>query len=193
MFDVRSSMMPSVMDAFKLVDNSRLKQRYLLAPVGAAIVISMIVSSITVLVIAYRYGGTNLSGWFFIGAPQLPFRRLTAQLFYPQEPDGYSLLMMGIGAVITIALTALRTRFLWWPFHPIGFAMGPSWPMIQLWCSVLIGWFCKWTVLRSGGIRLYRQWRPFFLGLVLGEFLSGGLWLMIDFWAGKQGHRIFLF
>ena len=190
MFDVRSSMMPSVMDAFKLVDSKRLNQRYFLIPVGVCVVIAMVLSSITVLYIVYRYGGTNLGGWFFFGAPFRAFRRLMSMLLDPQDPSQYNILMMSIGAVITVSLAALRTRFLWWPLHPIGFVMGPSWPMILMWCSVLIGWLCKWVVLRFGGIGLYRRCRPFFLGLVLGEFLTGGLWLIVDFVIGKPGHRI---
>lgn len=193
MFDIRSSMMPSVMDSFKLLDSSAVKRRHLLGPVGLSIIVAMVVSYVSVLTICYRYGGNNLSRWFCIGAPQLPFRRLTAMLVNPQEPDMYSVTFMLIGGAVMLIFTLMRQRFLWWPFHPIGYAMGPSWPMIQLWFSILIGFLCKWTVLKSGGVRLFRRWRPFFLGMVLGEFLSGGLWLLIDFLLGKQGHRIFLF
>ncbi len=190
MFDVRSSMMPSVMDAFKLVDNKRLSQRYFLIPVGVCVVLSMVLSSIVVLYIIYRYGGTNLGGWFFFGAPHRAFRRFMSMLLDPQDPNQYNILMMGIGAIVTVSLAALRTRFLWWALHPIGFVMVPSWPMILMWCSVLIGWLCKWVVLRFAGIGLYRRCGPFFLGLVLGEFLTGGLWLIVDFLAGKPGYRI---
>jgi hypothetical protein len=100
---------------------------------------------------------------------------------------------MGIGAVFMIFLTFMRARFFWWPFHPIGYAMGCSWPMIQLWFSILIGWVLKSIILRYGGIRVYQRFRSLFLGMVLGEFLSGGIWLIIDFITGKSGHRIFLF
>ena len=92
-----------------------------------------------------------------------------------------------------LGLSIMRQRFLWWPFHPLGYAMGPSWPMIQLWFSILIGWAAKSVIMRYGGIRSYRTYRPLFLGMVLGEFISGGVWLIIDFLAGKEGHRIFLF
>jgi len=193
MFDVRSSLMPGVMDSFKLLDGSNLKRRHLLPSVGLSIIIAMIVSYASVLIICYKFGGNNLSRWFCSGAPQLPFRRLSAMLFHPQEPDAYSITHMLIGGSVVLLLTIMRQRFVWWQFHPIGYAMGPSWPMIQLWFSILAGFLCKWTILKMGGIKLFRRWRPFFLGMVLGEFLSGGLWLIIDFMLGKQGHRIFLF
>jgi hypothetical protein len=171
MFDIRSSLMPSVMDALKLYEDprpktqdSRFKQPTGRVRLGLAIflsiVVAMVISYISVLLIGYRYGGANLSRWFFVGGPQLTF---------------------------------MRARLFWWPFHPIGYAMGCSWPMIQLWFSILIGWFLKSIILRYGGLRAYVKFRTFFLGMVLGEFLSGGAWLIIDFIAGKSGHRIFLF
>ncbi|MDA1191723.1 MAG: hypothetical protein O3A46_08580 [Candidatus Poribacteria bacterium] len=193
MFDVRSSPMPSVMDAFKLLDASRLRRRSLVPPVVAASVVAMIVASATVLVIGYRNGAASVSGWFGVGAPGLPFRRLTAWLVDPRSPDPYSVMWIGVGSAMVGLLGVLRARFLWFPFHPIGYAMGPSWPLIQLWFSTFVGWAFKASALRFGGLGTFRWWRPFFLGMVLGEFLSGGMWVVIDFIFGKQGHRIFLF
>ena len=33
-----------------------------------------------------------------------------------------------------------------------------------------MAWLAKTIVLRCGGIRLYREWMLFFLGLMLGDF-----------------------
>jgi len=153
----------------------------------------MVLSYIATLFIGYRYGGANLSQWFFIGGPQLPFRRLSDMLFHPQGKSIVWISFMILGGCFMIFLTLMRARFFWWLFHPIGYAMGPSWPMIQLWFSILIGWILKSIILRYGGLNIYIRFRTFFLGMVLGEFLSGGIWLVIDFIAGKSGHRIFLF
>jgi len=98
----------------------------------------------------------------------------------------------GVGAVVTLLLSYMRVRFSWWPFHPLGYAMGPSWPMIQLWFSILVGWLTKVLILRYGGMRGFVRARPFFLGLVLGEFTVAGLWLLIDALTGVKDHRIFL-
>jgi len=207
MFDIRSSLMPSVMDALKLSEgstshDSRSEAQDSRRPVRRArlgiaiflsIIVAMIVSYISVIVIGYKYGGANLSRWFFVGGPQVPFRRLSDMLFHPRSPSAVWLLFMALGAVFIIFLTIMRSQFFWWPFHPIGYAMGCSWPMIQLWFSIFLGWFLKSIILRYGGLRLYVKFRTFFLGMVLGEFLSGGAWLIIDFIAGKSGHRIFLF
>ena len=204
MFDIRSSYMPSFMDSLKLSENLVERSSSIRSPflssrfklgsaVTVSVIISMVVSYISTILIGYKYGGANLSQWFFVGGPQLPFVRLSDMLFHPQSASGVWLSFMGIGAVFMIFLTFMRARFFWWPFHPIGYAMGCSWPMIQLWFSIFIGWVLKSIILRYGGIRVYQRFRSLFLGMVLGEFLSGGIWLIIDFIAGKSGHRIFLF
>lgn len=206
MFDIRSSLMPSVMDALKLSEgsvigvsisstaNKRPARRARLGiSVILSIVVAMVVSYVTILIIGYKYGGANLSQWFFVGGPQVPFRRLSDMLFHPKDSSVVWLLFMAIGAVFMVFLTIMRSQFFWWPFHPIGYAMGCSWPMIQLWFSIFLGWFFKSIILRYGGLRSYVKFRTFFLGMVMGEFLSGGIWLIIDFIAGKSGHRIFLF
>jgi len=203
MFDIRSSFMPGFMDSLKLSENLipksssaklHLSHTYLfIIAISLSIVVSMVLSYIATLFIGYRYGGANLSQWFFIGGPQLPFRRLSDMLFHPQGKSIVWISFMILGGCFMIFLTLMRARFFWWQFHPIGYAMGPSWPMIQLWFSILIGWILKSITLRYGGLNIYIRFRTFFLGMVLGEFLSGGIWLVIDFIAGKSGHRIFLF
>jgi hypothetical protein len=204
MFDIRSFYMPSFMDSLKLsenlVDKSGSVRASLISPrlkfglaIIASIVFTMIISYISILIIGYKYGGANLSQWFFIGGPQLPFRRLSDMLFHPQGRSGVWLSFMGVGTLFMFFITFMRARFFWWPFHPIGYAMGCTWPMIQLWFSIFIGCILKFMILRYGGFKMYAKFRTFFLGMVLGEFTSGGIWLIIDFIAGKSGHRIFLF
>ena len=36
-------------------------------------------------------------------------------------------------------------------------------------------------MLKHGGPKLFRRARPFFLGLILGQFSIAGLWLIIEF------------
>ncbi len=47
----------------------------------------------------------------------------------------------------------------------------------------------KFVILRFGGLKLYRQMRPFFLGVVMGESLIGGMWIIIGLFT-KVGYRI---
>ena len=51
---------------------------------------------------------------------------------------------------------------------------------------VLVAWLIKATTLRVGGIRLYRALLPFFLGVMLGDFLVPLGWAVIGLWTGQQ-------
>lgn len=85
-------------------------------------------------------------------------------------------------------LMIAQHRLLWWPLHPIGFLVSGGWAMNNVWFSVFLAWLIKATVLRYGGPKLYRQTWPFFLGVILGQFVSGGIWLIIDAFTGMTGN-----
>jgi hypothetical protein len=74
--------------------------------------------------------------------------------------------------MFTLALAAARLRVVGFPLHPVGFAVSGSWNMSLLWLPLAVAWLVKLLVLRYGGLRLYRQALPFFLGLMLGDFVS---------------------
>jgi len=100
---------------------------------------------------------------------------------------------MAIGSLSMWALAYMHRTYLWWPLHPIGYLMGASWPMINFWFPILLGWAIKSTVLRFGGHKVYQRLLPGFLGLIFGEFFSAGLWVVIDLFTGVRGHEIFSF
>ena len=62
---------------------------------------------------------------------------------------------------------------------PVGYALANTPTMASTWMPFLIAWLCKALVLRYGGMRLYRRSLPFFLGLILGDFLNGGFWTLL--------------
>ena len=93
--------------------------------------------------------------------------------------------------MIVGALSVLRTRFVWWPLHPIGYAVGNTDTMTWIWFPTLLGWLFKTLILRYGGINLYRSALPFFLGLVLGDYAISGLWALFFLATGLPGYRTF--
>jgi hypothetical protein len=192
MFDLRAFLMPFLMDSWRLTEGARIVRRRLVPALLGGIAVAAAVSYISLLVLAYGHGAVTLEPWFAIWSPQQPFQVLRTQLEQPLAPKLGNVELIGVGAAVMSALVYLRARFPGWVFHPVGYAMGPSWPMIQLWFSILVGWLLKFLILRFGGSRLYRQARPLFLGMVLGEFSAAGLWIIIDSITGLQGHRFFL-
>ncbi|NKB71095.1 MAG: hypothetical protein GKR89_28835 [Candidatus Latescibacteria bacterium] len=88
-------------------------------------------------------------------------------------------------------LMAARWRFIGWPLHPLGYPIGPIWIMDHLWFNMFLAWLIKVVVLKYGGVGLYRKTRPFFLGLILGNIVPGGIFLIVDHFTGMIGNIIF--
>lgn len=191
-FDVRAFPMPSFLDAYKLASVIRIAQRPLLKALLVGIMAATLSSYWSHLKIAYWKGGVTLLGWFMQVSPKQPFTFLSNYLQNPMLPQWHILPYAIAGAGFTMFLFLMRARIPWWFLHPIGYAMGPSWPMIQLWFSTLVGWILKSLIVRYGGFQAFRFLRPLFLGMVLGEYTAAGVWLGIDAAYHKQGHRFFL-
>jgi hypothetical protein len=57
--------------------------------------------------------------------------------------------------------------------------------------SVFLAWAFKTLALRLGGVTLYRQLRPFFVGMVVGFFIGVGISYAVDtLWFFGKGHFI---
>ena len=76
------------------------------------------------------------------------------------------------------------------PLHPVGFVVSGTWIMDNVWFSIFLAWMIKAVVLKYAGPGGYRTTRWFVLGIILGQFVVGGFWLVIDGFTGMKGHRI---
>lgn len=86
-----------------------------------------------------------------------------------------------LGAGFTLLLVWLNSQFVWWPVSPVGFLIASSYETNRsLWVNVFIAWALTGLIRRYGGLRLFRTFRPVFLGLVLGEYLPRGLFAIIS-------------
>jgi hypothetical protein len=154
-------------------------------------VVTVVAATGTILGLSYTYGGLNLNGWFFERGPQVAFNYITEHLNTPTTPDwaGWAHTLLG-GAVMVLLMLA-RHHFLWWPLHPAGYPISATWLMDQLWFSIFLAWLFKLAVMKYGGPVLFRRARPFFLGLILGQFVIAGLWLVIDHFTGMTDNSVF--
>lgn len=194
MVDNRSPLMPGIMQSMKLADEGGLSRRALAKTLAWSILLAVVSSYFSYLRLMYRYGGSNLHEWFTTYYTRNLYSNWTMQLLEAGEPAKLtSFITMGAGAASLWGLTLLHHTFLWWPLHPIGYLMGASWPMINFWFPIFVGWLCKTVILRYGGPKVYRRLLPGFLGLVLAEFAAAGLWIVVDFFAGVRGHLVFSF
>ena len=102
------------------------------------------------------------------------------QLEDSREADGPALAFMAGGFGVTALLMFLRTRFLWWPLHPLGYVTADSWGMFNLWSCIFVAWVIKTIILRYGGLGSYRRAVPFFLGVALGDYIVGFIWSILS-------------
>ena len=139
---------------------------------------------------SYKYGGINLNSWFFHGAPSAVYDSALRNM----EPSGIDRVGLGFcvgGGAAMFLLTWLRQRLLWWPVHPLGFPIGANSMMDYVWFSVFLAWLIKKLVLKYGGAGHYTRSQAFFLGLISGQALCNGTWLIVDYFTGKVGNAIF--
>ena len=86
-----------------------------------------------------------------------------------------------------------RHRLPWWPLHPIGFPIAAVEILNYTWFNVFLAWCIKVVVLKYGGASLYRRSQGLFLGMIAGQVLVNGSWLVIDYFTGKVGNSIYGF
>lgn len=98
----------------------------------------------------------------------------------PRGPDAMAMAFVGIGFAFTCFLTYMRTYFLWWPFHPAGYAISTQFGAEYYWSAIMIAWLLKTLVLRYGGYKTYRRALPLMFGLVLGEYTMGAFWSVLS-------------
>jgi len=194
MLDNRSPLMPGVLQGVQLAEAAAGARRRMARAMALAVALAVPLSVWSYLRLMYTHGGLVLNSWFTsYYANNLYSTWTTSLVLGGQEPQPLAFGTMGIGAATMLGLLTLHRTYLWWPFHPVGYLMGASWPMINFWFPVLVGWLAKWLVLHYGGARCYRRFIPAALGLIFGELCAGGLWVVVDCLTGMREHEIFSF
>ena len=168
-----NNLMPHQLEGFKLVDRSGTSARWIWQLILISTALGIVASSWTLLDASYKNGEQKQ----LVGST---FSRLQGWLYYAKSTDYISVGFMGLGFAFTVFLSFMGRRFLWWPFHPLGYAVTQGdWAIKFLWFPLFLSWLAKRILLKHGGIRMYRQAVPFFLGLILGDFVIGGIWSII--------------
>ena len=186
--NIRIFFLPCFANALKLAEELSGSKRKLLWALVLAVAVTLAGSIWSVMTLAYKHGGINLHGFWFIGVPQNAFTYIAPKFADPVPADLAGWGFTALGAGIMGVLTFLRYRFVWWPIHPLGFATGTFHIMNWVWFSVFLAWLFKTVILKYSGSSGYTRTRPFFLGLILGQTFVSGMWLVIDYFTGMTGN-----
>lgn len=176
----RSNVMVFEMEGFKMAERTKINGKTLLI----ALLLTAIVGSLSAFWASLHQGyntGMQIRAFYpAIGAfGREPWFRLQTWMQSRSNANVPGTAFMFGGFFFTIFLAIMRLKFLWWRFHPAGYAVSNSWNMEVLWSPLFFGWLAKIIIMRAGGLRLYRRSIPFFLGLMLGHFITRGTWTII--------------
>ncbi len=176
----RTHPMPVQLESFKLADRTGSSQRTFMWVTLLTALLAGLATYWVSLYFYFRYGeGTAVIRGEARAFGNLAYNTLTRWLRAPDKPDVRSLWFIVGGVLFTLLLNGGKTRYPWWPLLPVGYALQGGWMMRHIWVGLLTVWAIKRVLLRYGGGTAYRRARPFFLGLVLGEFSMASLWSLV--------------
>lgn len=189
----RAHPMPHQLEGFKIAERLNLDYRQYMWAMLIASLVGSFSAFWTLLQANYKLGASSakMPPWV-VGFGWEAYNRLDSWLKMPQQRDILCSIFTGWGFLFAVFLILMKGKFLWWPFHPVGYAVSSSWAMGLMWCPIFIAWLAKFIILKSTGLKGYRYTLPFFLGLILGEFVIGSIanilglvfnWQIYRFWG----------
>jgi hypothetical protein len=178
--DYRAPGMPHELEGFVAQHRSRGRLSPLVPAIMIAAAVSMVAALLWDLQLYYVNGMAtgNINSWRVVMGG-LPWYFVQTWIQNPKPPDGNMIGAMGLGAAVTLLLSLLRVRFVGFPLHPAGYVLNMSGANDYFWCDMLVAWSVKSAILRYGGMKTYQSCMPFFLGLILGDFVTGSIWSII--------------
>jgi hypothetical protein len=183
-YGYRSHPMPHQLEALKLSERLNLSYGKMIIALMVATVVGTIATYISHLGFYYKYPGYAIWG----GGP---FYTLQSWMSHPVGPNYDVMQHFGFGFLFTLFLMFMTRRYLWWTFHPVGYAVGSGWAISWMWFSVFLSWLIKRLILSYGGSKAYRIAVPLFLGLILGQFFMGSFWSLLGLIINKGMYTIF--
>lgn len=176
------SSMPSIMQGLKLGDRTNTKKSSMYIALGITFVIAFAVGSYFTLTTWYEYGIANApAGWAGGNFGPVNMGRAVENTI---QPVAGTALYTITGAVSALFMSAMRVRYIWWPFHPLGYLI--AWELniaFRYPGSFFLAWLIKVLGSRWFGGGFFMKAKPFFVAMILGDLgmaaLTGLLKLLI--------------
>ena len=178
--DLRGLLLTGFLDGLKISDGVKIRRRSFLPIFLIAILVAMLVAGAFQIWLPYHRGGITMYSYPYYGNNIWSFMDYETPMKGAVPYIGWHApVFFGFGALVTAFLAYMRMAVFWWPLHPLGYALSASWTMVNFWFPCFIAWVLKFLILRYGGMKLYIRARPWFLGLVLGEFTMALVWTLL--------------
>ncbi|HOX38052.1 MAG TPA: hypothetical protein PL033_08695 [Candidatus Brocadiia bacterium] len=185
--DLREGLLPYFLNSLRMTEASeRIKKGHFFAAGVAAVLVAMAVGTFAHLMLHYKLGYHRFDGWGTYGAFRDTFGELNGAIQRTQKTTRY-LIHFCIGGGTTAFLSWMRLKYAWWPFHPLGFVLARSYPVEVFWMPIAFGWMGKVMILRYGGAKVYYRIRPLIYGIILGECIMAGVWMVVGIFVYLSG------
>ena len=186
--DQREVLMPALLNNAKMGEK-KTNLRKLFAAMMLAVAISYCLSYFTQVHQSYKEG-VSTGSYRTESIPRGYLDRLATAV-----DSGKGLLNIGPrgvrnmlgGAGVFTLVHVLRSRFYWWPLHPVGLLMIKTWPAQRMWMSFFIGWLCKMLGVKYAPPAVMKNIRRLFIGLIIGDVLIAMLSKLLSIILEKGG------
>lgn len=165
-----------LLEGYSMADAVKLKRRTITYSVLIAFVVAFVVGFVAFLSLAYNYGAMNFgndnitraAGYNAWGVYDTKLRQHEAGQaeYYFESPWFLNMLW---GSAVTVFLSLMYSKYVWWPLNPIGYACGLTPAMPAIWSYFLLGWLVKFLVARYGGFGNVKTLYPLFIGFIVGS------------------------
>ena len=172
--DLRGLVLTGFLDSAKIVDSTNASRRTLARILCTGVSLAFVIAVALNIAIPYHQGAATMDPYLEQYSPTTFWNDYAPHIVSGgagmATPAWQTPVSLIFGVVVTLFLIFMRAAFFWWPLHPLGFALAGSWTTVIFWFPCFIAWACKSLSMRYGGLSFYSKARPFFLGMILGEF-----------------------
>lgn len=175
---------PHQIEGLKLAQQARFNPRWMFGALALAVLVGIVSAFTTLIAPLYKIGAEGAgSNWDGVecatGWSYSKLQEWLGPLGTKPGERSYATGALGCGFVFALLQYALRSRYLGWPFHPLGFVMAGNYYAHLMWPSMFVVWLIKLLILRYGGLKKFTDLLPFFLGLIVGDAVIGSLWSVV--------------
>ncbi|HEX8550021.1 MAG TPA: DUF6785 family protein [Abditibacteriaceae bacterium] len=187
--DMRTNVLPGFLHTLKIAHELKLDRsntRRLMGSVAVAVALALGVTIFVSIWTLYSAGGLTGYPWFTQDGGRQVFNSAASTLSQPSGIQKVNWLWMAVGVSVTLGLIVTRSRFAWFPLHPLGYIVASSYPITRLWFSFFLGWLIKTLLTRFAGHTGVQQVQPLMIGFILGNAAAMMVWMLIGLWQGSQ-------
>ncbi len=182
--------LPALSQGAKALDRIPRSKRRIFWALLLGLLAALTVNIVLILYLGYAHGAFNFTEYPFTRYAPRRYNSIVTNIKSPEPPSWERVLLFGFGAVLMVIFTALRYRLPWWPIHPVGFIITTTSILHEI-SALLLVWMFKAIVMRVGGVRLYRHFRPLFFGIIVGRATGVLISTIVDLvWFPGGGHGV---